>query len=153
MNVLKRVFDASLINNCDYVIRVCADNPFICSQTIDDLINFYFMNSYDYAYNHIPINNNFPDGIGAEIVSFKILKYINNHAKSESEREHIFNYIWNNPDKFNIGTYDTKNKEISYPHLKLDINTYDDLKFFNGVKLDINMGTNKIIKLILEQKQ
>ena len=60
----------------DQVVRIKADNPLICPNEIDRLIEFFNKNECDYAYNHIPKNNLYPDGFGAEICKVNILEKI-----------------------------------------------------------------------------
>ncbi|MDC1054096.1 spore coat biosynthesis protein F [Alphaproteobacteria bacterium] len=151
-NVLNRIYNAAKSCKSKYIVRICADNPFISGKEIDNLIKFYFNNSYDYAYNHIPLNNKFPDGLGAEIVSFNVLKKLNDLVKDNDHKEHVFNYIWDNKNKFKIGTFDPEDKNIAYPNLKLDIDTQDELNFYSKIDFNINTETNEIIKKIREHK-
>ena len=51
-DVLDRFSRAAKINSADYIIRICADNPFIDSNEIDLLINFFSKNNCDYSCNH-----------------------------------------------------------------------------------------------------
>ena len=72
-DVLSRMHGAAAAHGADLVVRVCADNPLIWGGEIDNLIRFYqrehTAGNCDYAYNHIPRNNLYPDGLGAEILS------------------------------------------------------------------------------------
>ncbi len=140
-NVLNRFTEASLKYKPINVIRVCGDNPFIDGNEIDKLINFFQMNSCDYAFNHLnKLNSNYADGFGAEITSFEILIRLNKVAKDNDDREHIFNYIWKNQTKFRIKPLKA-NRELAYPNLKFDIDTEEDFQKINnlvnkGVRLD-----------------
>jgi spore coat polysaccharide biosynthesis protein SpsF len=129
-DVLKRVTDAANLYQPSHVIRICADNPLVSPQCIEELIDFYTRSDYDYAYNHIPHNNRFPDGLGAEILSLELLQSLEKLANKPDQREHLLNYIWDHPGKYKIGTFDPSNPKISRPDLKLDIDTpLDYLKF------------------------
>lgn len=75
-NVLGRFYQSVKDKNATHIVRVCADNPLIDGSEIDNLIDFYQNNPCDYAYNHIPTNNLYPDGLGAEIISYGLLKHI-----------------------------------------------------------------------------
>ncbi len=145
-DVLDRFFKAANIVKAKNVVRICADNPFICWKTIDNLINFYKKNKCDYAYNHIPVNNNFPDGIGAEIVSFKILDFLHKNVKKRKQREHIFDYIWDNNKKFNIKTYYHRNKNLNFPLLKFDIDYKYELEKLQNFDAKITDDVETIIK-------
>ena len=39
------------------------DNPFVDPCEVDYLVDFFRIGKYDYAYNHIPVNNSYPDGL------------------------------------------------------------------------------------------
>lgn len=128
------------------IVRICADNPFICPNEIDNLIKFYKNNNCDYAYNHIPKNNLYPDGIGAEIANAnKILQY-SKYKLNKDLREHIFSYINENPNKYKIKTFDPKDKNLHQPHLKLDIDYKKQFEFFKKKKILPNMNIKNILK-------
>ena len=122
-DVVGRFHRAAQLHEATHVVRVCADNPFIDPHAIDALIDAYFENPCDYAYNHIPRNNLWPDGLGAEIVSADLLETIHEQAQVQSEREHIFNYIWNRADQFKIKTFDPADESLRRPTVKLDVDT------------------------------
>ena len=99
-DVLSRFTMAARQFKADIVVRICADNPLVSPDCIDQLIRFFECQKLDYAYNHIPKNNLFPDGFGAEIVNFGLLERLENIVTNPVEREHIFNYIWNYKSEF-----------------------------------------------------
>ncbi len=138
-DVLTRMHDAAKAHGAEAVVRVCADNPLIWGEEIDNLISFYQRESTngdcDYAYNHIPKNNLYPDGLGAEITSFTIFAQMNAEAVLPSHREHCLNYLVENPQKFTIRTFDPPNSALHRPELRLDIDTAED--FINLALLDI----------------
>ncbi len=125
-DVLDRFLLAANKTDASHIIRVCADNPLIWGEAVDRLIAHYEAKGSDYAYNHIPRNNRWPDGLGAEIFSREILTYMAEHAKQPSEREHCCNYIWNNPRDFRITTFDPEEEWLCRPDIKLDIDTKED---------------------------
>ncbi len=66
LNVLKRVVEAASQHEADHVIRICADNPFICFDALDNLIEYYKQSKCDLAFNHSPLfDSDFADGFGA----------------------------------------------------------------------------------------
>jgi spore coat polysaccharide biosynthesis protein SpsF len=133
----------------DRIVRICADNPLLCPDEIDRLISFFDSNKCDYAYNHIPNNNNYPDGLGAEICSIDILDKIYKLSKSKSHREHLFNYILDNRSDYSIKTFDAPNS-IAYPQIKLDIDTMNDYQKLLSYKFSIDMKAPEIIETILK---
>jgi len=133
-DVLDRFYQATrdLCNNQQdelIIIRVCADNPFVDSYEIDRLIGFFLKGDYDYAFNHIPaLDNMYPDGLGAEILKFSVLKYIWEKADRLVQKEHVTKYIWDNMKEFRIGVLKAP-PSIAYPEIKLDVDTEEDFKW------------------------
>src|SRR5262249_4051065 len=88
-----------------HVVRVCADNPFVDPEEVDRLVDTYLAGLPDYAFNHVPRqNNNYPDGLGAEILSGTLLQDIARVAVEPRHREHATLYIWDNSDHYRIET-------------------------------------------------
>ncbi|MDR2695756.1 MAG: NTP transferase domain-containing protein, partial [Deltaproteobacteria bacterium] len=61
-DVLERFRAAGAAFGASRVVRVGADNPFVWGGEIDALIRFFEETGCDYAYNHIPRDNRYPDG-------------------------------------------------------------------------------------------
>ncbi len=152
-DVLDRFYQAAVENEATHIIRICADNPLIDPMEIDNLITFYEKEKPDYAYNHIPKNNLYPDGLGAEIISFKILEEIYKVAKEEHYREHCMSYITDNSDKFSIVTFDPLNKELRQPELKFDIDTFKDYERLAMRSFNIDVSSAELINIFTENKK
>lgn len=125
-DVLGRFFAAANTFAADTVVRVCADNPLVTGSEIDRLIGVFESQGYDYAYNHIPRENCYPDGLGAEVTRFAVLKALHLEAKMPDQREHVFNYLWAHPERFRIGTCNPADAALTHPELKLDLDTWND---------------------------
>lgn len=125
-DVLGRLYGAAKLKKATHVVRICGDNPLIAAEEIDRLIEFYFNNPCDYAYNHIPEGNTYPDGFGAEIVSFEWLEYLNRTVTNRHYREHCFLYITENPSLFNIKTFNPPDHLIAFPDMKFDVDNFED---------------------------
>lgn len=144
-DLASRFYKAATLYGAEVIVRICADNPLICASEIDLLVDFFKKQQCDYAYNHIPVNNTYPDGIGAEICSIETLRKINLKVFTVEQREHLFKVIWDNASEYSIKTFDPK-KEIAYPELKLDIDTLDDYKRLLEKPYKIDMNVKEIIK-------
>lgn len=151
-NVLNRFYEAIKNENVTHIVRICADNPLIDGNEIDNLIKFYIKNSCDYAYNHIPKDNLYPDGLGAEIISFELLKFLNENVVLQNHKEHCLSYIWDNKEKFTIKTFDPPNKKLYRADVKLDVDTFDDYYKLAMKNFDINTSSEELIKLFGEEK-
>ena len=135
-----------------FIVRVCSDNPLIDPLEVDRLVRFHQRGKYDYSFNHIPRwDNGYPDGVGAEILSRDMLKYIWEKADQAHQREHCFNYIWDNMSRFNIGMLRAP-KSIRRPDIKLDVDTWEDLAFIRNLlepltyNQIVHLNTMEIIK-------
>lgn len=147
-DVVDRLLKAAMSTSADIIIRVCADNPFVCASEIDRLISYYQSHECDYAYNHVPKNNNYPDGLGAEICSMQLLKEIHSKTAAPSHREHLFNFIWDHSSLYRIATFEPPD-DIAYPNLKLDVDTNDDYQQLISRPYDIAMSAQKIVQTAL----
>ena len=149
-NVLDRFSKAAESINADVVVRVCADNPFVDFELVDQLIAFYLQNEYDYAFNHqARLNNNIADGFGVEILGFSLLNSLNEVIKNFEEREHLTLHIWNNLKYFKIGAPPIP-EGLTYPDLTFDIDTLEDLeklkRLVNNCSLNIHSSARDFIK-------
>lgn len=148
-DLVGRYFQVAKKTNADNIVRVCADNPLICGSEIDRLIEFFNKEKCDYAYNHIPRGSSYPDGLGAEICSISLIKKIYQNANGQEQREHLFKYVMDHQDDFDIRTFDPP-VSIAQPQIKLDIDTPSDLKKILEKKYKIDMTAEEIIKTAME---
>ena len=132
-----------------FIVRVCGDNPLIDPLEVDRLVKFHQRGEYDYSYNHIPDQSNgYPDGVGAEILSRELLKYIWENTHKAHQREHCFDYVWDNISQFKIGILKAR-KSIRRPDVKLDVDTQEDLNFIRDL-LD-RLSYDRIVRLNTEE--
>lgn len=126
-DVLKRFVDAGEYFESKQVVRVCADNPLINTQEIEKLIEHHISYGNTYTFNHVPkLNNNYPDGLGAEIISFDFLQGFDKYLlPTDPHREHVTSLIWTK-EYTNLVSTLIASAEISYPNIKLDIDTHED---------------------------
>lgn len=148
-DVLGRYYAAATQYGADTVVRICADNPLISGTEVDRIITFFADGNYDYAYNHVPINNRYPDGLGAEVTSFPVLETLNQEAILPEHREHVFNFIWQNLDRFRVGTCDPEDEALAHPELKLDLDTIDDFRRLLRLKVDPDSTAIEIVEAAL----
>tara|TARA_Y100000590_G_C15389666_1_gene889579 strand:+ start:129 stop:815 length:687 start_codon:yes stop_codon:yes gene_type:complete len=159
-DVLGRFVATAKLAETDHVVRVCGDNPLIANEEIDRLVKFYKILLKEnnnqknlYAFNFASkMGNQYPDGFGAEILSFSLLNKISELDNSPSSREHVTKYIWDHPEQFAIRTLPAP-KEIAYPTVKLDLDSWQDLKKLNLVcsHLKEDSSPEKIIQVYIKQ--
>lgn len=152
-DVLERFRQALEGKAYDAFVRVCADNPFVCPTEVTNLIREFEKSGADYAYNHIPRNNLYPDGFGAEIVSRAAFKKILAKADGANQREHCFNYIWQNLREFSIHTFDPPDEEMHHPELRFDVDTVADLENLRSLNVNFAMDGIDIVEARLNAKK
>lgn len=144
-DVLKRFAMASRAVGADYVVRVCADNPLVWGEAIDRLIEFYARNECDYVWNHVPRDNLWPDGLGAEMISAPLLYELDGLARLPSQREHCLNYIRDNTASFRLATFDPVESWLCRPDLKLDLDSPADFQKLALLPLHPDMDAAEIV--------
>ena len=130
-DVLDRFVQSAKISRADFVVRVCADNPFVAAEEIDRLVAAHKSGDFDYSCNHQQrLKNRYADGFGAEILSTALLNDIAKLATQQLHREHVTSYIWDNASKYKIQAVDAPD-ELAFPEIKLDIDTPQEMQQLN----------------------
>ena len=146
-DVLDRYYRCALEINADPIIRITGDCPLIDPLIIDDILEFFLNNNYDYVSN--TILPTYPDGLDVEIFSFNALENAATNAKLKSEREHVTPFFKNHPEIFNL--FNFKN-DTDLSHLRWTVDEKEDLifakKIFHEFKPKIDFSTQEILKLL-----
>ena len=152
-DVLNRYASAANKYNGDIIVRICADNPFIDSKEIDRLIKYHLENNFDYCLNNqSKFGSNYADGFGAEIMNNETLQFLEKNINSSFLREHVTLGVFEKKYKFKISALQAP-KELSYPKMKFDIDTIDDLNKLNNIVkngININSPGKDIIQINLK---
>lgn len=130
------------------IIRICADNPLLSYDVIDEVFNNYIKSGKDYFSNSNQEPDYLEDGFDVEVFSFKALEYAWNNAKLVSEREHVSPYI-----KKNLACGWKKVHE-SYNY-KLSVDTENDFllvkQIFKELKHRKYFSINDVVDLLIEK--
>jgi len=98
LDVLDRYYQAAKIYKAETVVRITADCPLVDPFLIDNIIELFTNSITDFASNVNPPT--FPDGYDIEIFSFSALESSWKNANQKYQREHVTNYITENPDRY-----------------------------------------------------
>ena len=90
-NVLKRYYDAAKKYKVDIIIRITSDCPFADPKLIDEFVKTLTQNKFDYVSN--TLKPTYPDGLDAEVFTFKALKLAYRNAKNKYDKEHVTPYL------------------------------------------------------------
>jgi spore coat polysaccharide biosynthesis protein SpsF len=103
-DLLDRHYQVAALHGAEAVVKIPSDCPLIDPGIIDEVLQYYISqaNQYDYVSNLHPAT--WPDGNDVEIMSFSTLEKAWKEASKDFEREHTTPYIWENPQKFRIGS-------------------------------------------------
>jgi spore coat polysaccharide biosynthesis protein SpsF len=120
-DVLSRYYNAATKYQSDIILRITSDCPLIDPILIDQMIIKYIdlnkTKTIDYLSNKI--KPTYPRGLDVEIFSYKTLEKTFIEAIKDYEREHVTPYIYLNPEKFNMYSYEN-NMDFSYLRWTLD---------------------------------
>ena len=127
-DVLDRYYKCAKQFALSTIVRITSDCPLIDPNVVDKGIEVFNSNLYDcVSTNYF---RTFPDGIGVEVFSFNVLKYMWENAELPSEREHVTPYIYNNKDRFQ--TYSLENSP-NISHFRFTVDRIDDLKLIQKI--------------------
>ena len=144
-DVLDRYYQCAHKNGFEHVVRLTADNPFTDIEELQRLIMLHTTKHNDYTHSL----ETMPLGVGAEIFTFATLERIMREGYKPNHREHVNEYIHENPELFIIGTL--KLPAIKHcPSLRLTVDTEDDYQRackVAGHAPDRWIGTEEAIKL------
>ncbi|MEM3172006.1 MAG: glycosyltransferase family protein, partial [Candidatus Nitrosotenuis sp.] len=156
-DVLDRYYQCAKQYGIDTIVRISADSPLIDFEIIDLCVNKFRKNGFDYLGNTIEkINdvwketyNGFPIGFAVEVFTFEALESAWRNAKKPSDREHVTEYIWQNPQIFKLGNI-TNTENLSNIRLVVDYKSDFELikKIIEQFEDNEIFTTHKVIELI-----
>lgn len=121
LDVLDRYAACARNGSFAHVVRLTADNPFTDIEELDRLIALHLRdrNDYTHAFGQMPL------GIGAEIFSIGALEESARDGHAPHHREHVNEYITDNPERFRIGSLTIPAAKV-HPDLRLTVDTPQD---------------------------
>ena len=127
-NVLSRFIEAAKVFSVKHVIRICADNPFISTCYLKELIEFYRSENKNYvsfiSESGLPAMKTHY-GFFAEITSLETLQKTAEKTHDPFYCEHVTNYIYGNPDFFSLNFLKIP-FEIEKANIRLTVDTSED---------------------------
>lgn len=126
-DVLARMLAAASAAGAVWVVRICADNPFVDPGEIDRLVDFFEETPCDYACNHLDrLDSGYADGFGAEILPLSLLRRLADLTSEVRHREHVTLYLWDNPGAFRLCAVPAPSP-LKQPFLRFDVDRPHDL--------------------------
>lgn len=147
-NVLERYYLCAKKHGFTHIVRLTGDNPFTDIEELDNLIDLHLNTGADYTHSFGVL----PIGVGAEIFTFKALEDSYLNATKDNHREHVNEYIQENPDLFDISVLQVS-AEKNKPEIRLTIDTEDDYRKACQIIKTGNEGyltTEKVIEICMD---
>ena len=126
---------AQSLRENDYVVRVCADNPFISGRLLNLMTNYAVRNKLPFVHS-LSRAPNYPyvDGLGAEIFTKRSLLELDMQANTFKNREHVTLSAYTKESAVTVHGFPTPHL-YRKPYLKLDIDTFEDYLKINEIVL------------------
>lgn len=149
-NVLSRYVKAEEIYNPSAIIRLTADCPLVMPELIDQYLEIFHKEDFEYLSNTIELS--YPDGLDIEIIAPGIFKKLLEFSLSKEEKEHVTLGIYSRKDKFR--TYNVSHK-TNISQFRWTMDTSDDLAFVKSIyahfeSIEINFTFEDVLKLVKE---
>lgn len=101
-DIVDRMYQTAKYFDATALIRITADCPVVDPFIVENLVNSFLQNNFDYVSNWSPQKRTYPHGLEVEIYSISCLDRLWNEVKDPLLREWIPFNIHENPDKFDI---------------------------------------------------
>ncbi|MCU0435157.1 MAG: glycosyl transferase family 2 [Bacteroidia bacterium] len=146
-DVLQRFTQAAQQAGFTRIIRVCADNPFLDAGLLDELIAASMVSTADYC--SYQLSGALPAirshwGIFAEYVTLDALKRAADATADMFYHEHVTNYIYGHPEKFNVQWINAPEGVYENLSVRLTIDTPEDFAALQQLYTDLANNSKPI---------
>jgi len=156
-DVLFRFVEAAEKYNLSHIIRICADNPLIHTESIKNLVTIFknecSKKGNDIDYLSYKNGMNIPTikthwGLFSEIVSLKALKTTLELTDEPIFHEHVTNYVYGNEKDFNIMLIPAIDPIINRYDIRLTIDDHEDFNLVSEIYKNVKVYQDSIEYLI-----
>ena len=143
-DVLSRFYECAVKYNADAIVRVTSDCPLVDPTIVDDVINLFKNTKSDYSANNI--EKSFPHGLDVEVFTFKAIKQSFENTKKLIDREHVTQYIRNQPENFKITNLSLPE---NYNHIRVTVDEEEDFRLVELIiqKIGEHPSLNDLLSL------
>lgn len=127
-DVLDRILTCAEGYGADKVVRLCADNPLVEPEEVDNLIDSFC--NEDYLHTNAGNFQSIADGLGAELYHIEALRWLDEQTNKTDDikyREHPHLVFGEMNMLITVPLLD------DYPTVKLDVNTQNEYEFVKGI--------------------
>jgi len=144
-NVYDRVLKTHQKYKTDIIVELTGDCPLLDPRLIDEAIEIYQQNNYDYVTNGLKIT--YPLGMAVQVYSLQTLKSVSTNRELEyQDMEHVTPYIYTSK-KYKVMNIEAP-KDLYMPNLSVTLDTIEDFEVISNVCKnfkDFNFGLEDII--------
>jgi spore coat polysaccharide biosynthesis protein SpsF len=155
-DLVSRILLAADSCDADLVVRICADNPCLSPEAIDQLIAFYVEHPSVFLSNTVlRVGEQLVDGLGAEVLSYSRLKWLNDKLAADDARHREHPHLYFHEQGYGpIGLPEHER----LPILRLDVDTVGDAEFIGGIYTHCypknpQFGIEEILAYLHEKQQ
>jgi spore coat polysaccharide biosynthesis protein SpsF (cytidylyltransferase family) len=125
-DVLGRYAKCAEQYEADVVIRLTGDNPLLCPDLSEKVLQYFHCQAFDYVSNVYPVPT-WPDGTDTEVFTIASLHHAHREAKSAYDREHVTAWIRSN---MNCGYYASN---VDWSQIRWTVDTRNDIVHVENV--------------------
>ena len=132
------------------VVRLTADCPLVMPELVDDMIEEFANNNWDYLSN--TISPTYPDGLDVEVFNATSLMSLYSMDLTNLEKEHVTLGFHNRNKRFILQNYQSG---IDYSNMRWTVDYLEDLEFIRQVYLNFQgrenlFGFQEVLNLMRE---
>ena len=142
-DVLGRYYHCARAYGFAHIVRATGDCPLVDPEVVDSMIELHLHDGADYTSSKNEVGCGVPNGTGLEMFSFAALERSYREGCASHHREHINEYIVENPDSFHIVAYSEPSRKHC-PELDLTVDTPEDFLLVKGLIEDFDGDHNRL---------
>jgi len=128
-DVLLRVLEAHRSVGSSIIVELTGDCPLIDPAIIDQVVQVYLDNDYDFVSNgHV---RSFPDGLDVGIFSVELLEEVEKKTSDPYDRENVSSYIYRSEQYSLEGVI--ADKELFWPELRITLDDTGDYELITKI--------------------
>jgi spore coat polysaccharide biosynthesis protein SpsF len=149
-DVLDRVLKAAKAYKADIIVEITGDETLIDPTLVDDAINYYLKNNFDYVSN--VLNRRYPRGLDTQVFATSVLDEVTRLTNDPADRENVSLYIYEHPQKYKLGSIEAP-EELNHPDWRWTLDTKEDFLFLKTIyeslyKVKKDFGAYDILEFI-----
>lgn len=129
-DVLDRVLRAAKAYEADIIVEITGDETLIDSEIVDETIEFYLKNKFDYVSN--VLNRRYPRGLDTQVFAVDVLEEVSKLTNDPADRENVSLYIYEHPERYKLGKVEAP-EELNHPDWRWTLDTKEDFNFIKKI--------------------